>query len=92
MRKNRGLRFKDIRLLSLPPLISIHVKIYIGNLTFCLPVVYVSPASIISNSLFHIYGFHIILTVNSDYFLKQRQPADLCNGEVLISLLQGLKS
>jgi hypothetical protein len=23
-----------------------------------------------------------ILTVNSDYFLKQRQPTDLCNGEV----------
>jgi hypothetical protein len=24
----------------------------------------------------------MILTVNIDYFLKQRQPADLCNGEV----------
>jgi hypothetical protein len=25
----------------------------------------------------------MILTVNSDYFLKQRSPVDLCNGEVL---------
>jgi hypothetical protein len=25
----------------------------------------------------------MILNVNSDYFLKQRQPVDLCNGEVL---------
>jgi hypothetical protein len=29
-----------------------------------------------------IYGFHMILRVNSEYFLKQRQPVDLCNGEV----------
>jgi hypothetical protein len=28
----------------------------------------------------------MILTVNSDYFLKQRQPVDLCNGEVLCFL------
>jgi hypothetical protein len=28
-------------------------------------------------------GFHIILRMNSDYFLEQHQPADLCNGEVL---------
>jgi hypothetical protein len=27
-------------------------------------------------------GFSMILTVNSDYLLKQRQPVDLCNGEV----------
>jgi hypothetical protein len=26
--------------------------------------------------------FRMILTVNSDYFLKQRYPVDLCNGEV----------
>jgi hypothetical protein len=25
----------------------------------------------------------MILTVNGDYFLKQRQPVDLCNGEEL---------
>jgi hypothetical protein len=27
----------------------------------------------------------MILTLNSDYFLKQHQPVDLCNGEVLRS-------
>jgi hypothetical protein len=35
---------------------------------------------------FCIYVFRMILTVNSDYFLKQRQLADLCNGEVLCFL------
>jgi hypothetical protein len=41
------------------------------------------PAALtVSNSSFYIYVFRMILTVNSDYFLKQRQPADLCNGEV----------
>jgi hypothetical protein len=30
--------------------------------------------------------FRIILGVNSDYFLKHRQPADLCNGEELCFL------
>jgi hypothetical protein len=30
----------------------------------------------------YIYVFRTILTVNSDYFLKQRYPVDLCNGEV----------
>jgi hypothetical protein len=33
---------------------------------------YVPPASIISNSAFFIHGFRMILSVNSDYFLKQR--------------------
>jgi hypothetical protein len=28
------------------------------------------------------YVFRMILSVISDYFLKQRQPVDLCNGEV----------
>jgi hypothetical protein len=28
----------------------------------------------------------LIFTVNSDYFLKQHYPTDLCNGEVLCSL------
>jgi hypothetical protein len=28
----------------------------------------------------------MILAVNSDYFLKQRQQVDLCNGEVLYFL------
>jgi hypothetical protein len=35
---------------------------------------------------FCIYGPFMILSVNSDYFLKQRQPVDLCNGEVWCSL------
>jgi hypothetical protein len=30
--------------------------------------------------------FCTILTINIDYFLKQRQPVDLCNGEVLCFL------
>lgn len=30
--------------------------------------------------------FHVILTVNMDYLLKQRLPNDLCNGEVLCYL------
>jgi hypothetical protein len=30
--------------------------------------------------------FSMILRVNSDYFLNQRQPADLCNGEALCFL------
>jgi hypothetical protein len=29
-----------------------------------------------------VFEFRMILNVNSDYFLKQRQPVDLCNGEV----------
>jgi hypothetical protein len=32
------------------------------------------------------YEFRMILTVNSDYFLKQRWPVDLCNGEELCFL------
>jgi hypothetical protein len=43
-------------------------------------------ASTINNSSFCIYVFHMILRINSDYFLKQRQPVDLCNGEVLCFL------
>jgi hypothetical protein len=31
-------------------------------------------------------GSFMIPNVNSDYFLKQRQPIDLCNGEVLCFL------
>jgi hypothetical protein len=33
-----------------------------------------------------IYEFHVILSVNSDYFLKQQKQVDLCNGEVLCFL------
>jgi hypothetical protein len=40
----------------------------------------------ISNSVFYTYKFRMIVTVNSDYFLKQRLPVDLCNGEVRCSL------
>jgi hypothetical protein len=46
----------------------------------------VPPASTINNSSFCIDGFLMILSVNSDYFLKQRFPVDLCNGEVLCFL------
>jgi hypothetical protein len=38
------------------------------------------------NFLICFYVFRVILSVNSDYFLKQRQPVDLCNGEVLCFL------
>jgi hypothetical protein len=33
-----------------------------------------------------IYFFRMILRLNSDYFPKQHQPVDLCNGEVLCFL------
>jgi hypothetical protein len=32
------------------------------------------------------YGFRVILSANRDYFFKQRQQTDLCNGEVLCFL------
>jgi hypothetical protein len=38
-----------------------------------------------SHGVYH--EFHMIL-----YFLKQHQPVDLCNGEVLFSLRYGLNS
>jgi hypothetical protein len=40
----------------------------------------------ITKSSFCIYVFRMILTVNRDYFLKQHQPVDLCNGKVLCFL------
>jgi hypothetical protein len=42
----------------------------------------IAPALTISNTSFLIYGFRIILRINSDYFLKQRQPVDIFKGEV----------
>jgi hypothetical protein len=33
-----------------------------------------------------IYVSHLISSVNTDYFLKQRYPVDLCNSEVLCFL------
>jgi hypothetical protein len=47
---------------------------------------YVPAALTISKSELCVYGFCTILAVNSDYFLKQHYPVDLCNGEVLFSL------
>jgi hypothetical protein len=47
---------------------------------------YVPSALTFGNSAFCIYGFHMILTANRDYFLKQQQQTDLCNGEVLCFL------
>jgi hypothetical protein len=38
------------------------------------------------HSVFCNYAFRIILIINRDYLLKQRYPADLCNGEELRSL------
>jgi hypothetical protein len=32
------------------------------------------------------YGFRVILSINRDYFLKQRQPPDVCSGQVLCFL------
>jgi hypothetical protein len=52
-----------------------------GDSTGCVP-----SALTVGNSAFCIYGFSMILCVNSGYFLKQRQPADLCNGELWCSL------
>jgi surface polysaccharide O-acyltransferase-like enzyme len=34
--------------------------------------IYVPPGFSVSNLVFCIYGFHVILVVNRDYFLKQR--------------------
>jgi hypothetical protein len=31
----------------------------------------------------HIYGFVMILRINSDYLLKQHYQPDICSGEVL---------
>jgi hypothetical protein len=33
-----------------------------------------------------VFGFCMILRVNISYFLKQHEPTDLCNGEVLCHL------
>jgi hypothetical protein len=43
---------------------------------------YAPSALTINNSAFCIYELRMILSANSDYFLKQRKPVDLCNGEV----------
>jgi hypothetical protein len=48
--------------------------------------IYVPPALTISNTAFCICGFRTILRENSDHFLKQHFPANLCNGEVLCFL------
>jgi hypothetical protein len=40
----------------------------------------------ISNPAFCIHGFFMIFNVNSDHFLKQHYPAELCSGEMLCSL------
>jgi hypothetical protein len=50
------------------------------------------PATTVIHCLFCIYRFRMILTVNSDHFLKQHQPLDLCDGEELFSLQYGLIS
>jgi hypothetical protein len=34
----------------------------------------------------YIYGFRMVLTISSDYFLKQHWPVDICNGDVLCFL------
>jgi hypothetical protein len=45
------------------------------------------PAPLAANGLaFCIYGFYMIFSVVSDYFLKQLYQVDLCNGEVWCSL------
>jgi hypothetical protein len=43
---------------------------------------YAPPALRISNSAFCICVFRMILSVNRDYFLQQRKPVDIRNGEV----------
>jgi hypothetical protein len=45
---------------------------------------YLPLASIISKCTFCIYGSCMILSVNSDHFLKQRWQIILCNGELLV--------
>jgi hypothetical protein len=39
-----------------------------------------------SNAVICIYELCMVVRVNSDYFLKQHLPTDLCNGEVWCSL------
>jgi hypothetical protein len=51
-------------------LVVIICRICFNNLQPCIPSLWVL----------------MVLTVNSDYFLKQHQPVDLCNGEVCCSL------
>jgi hypothetical protein len=49
-------------------------------------MVIICPTCFNNNSSFCIYVFHMILTINRDYFLKQHQPVNLCNGNVLCFL------
>jgi hypothetical protein len=49
-------------------------------------MVTICPSCFNSQSSFCIYGFRMILTVNCDYLLEQREPVDLCDGEVLCFL------
>jgi hypothetical protein len=45
------------------------------------------PAPLTAGGLgFCVYGFCMILSIISDYLIKQRYSVDLCNGEVWCSL------
>jgi hypothetical protein len=47
---------------------------------------YVSRNLTFSKSSFSMYVLHVIVRRNSDYFLKQRLPVDICNGEAFCFL------
>jgi hypothetical protein len=56
-------------------------------------MVTICPTCLNNQSLFILYFvFRMILTLNCDYFLKQRKPVDLRNGEELFSLRYGPNS
>jgi hypothetical protein len=46
----------------------------------------------VMNSVLCIYGLCVILGPNRDYSFEQHEPDDLCNGNVLFSLLYGMNS
>jgi hypothetical protein len=85
---------KSITELSLPHMAAV-LRLMSDLLTFsplkasgkCLPA-----GLTISNSAFSKRGFCVILSINRDYFLKQRYPGDLRSGEVLCFLSYGLNS
>jgi hypothetical protein len=57
-----------------------------GDILIFQSTVVIVRTSALKSSNSAIYSFRMILRINSDHFLKQHQPVDLCNGEVWCSL------
>jgi hypothetical protein len=58
------------------------IKLFVVSAGFTL---YVPSVLTISNTVFYMY-VRIVLTLSVDYFLKEHQPVDVCNGKVRCSL------